>query len=440
VSGVLDANSKHEANCKSVDKTNPTEQQPGGYKDRFWIPRFWDGMNISGWLSLLIRNRFDVAPKRIAMALIIFFISISNSISWAIQSIIYGRRIKNTKLPNDPIFVIGHWRSGTTLLHELLVLDHRHAFPDTYACFAPNHFLISGWYVKPLLKFLLPSRRPMDNMAAGWDRPQEDEFALCNMGVRSPYLTAVFPNRPPQDQDYLDLEGLSEKESNHWKSKLLWFLKCLTVKNPKRIVLKSPPHTCRIKALLELFPNAKFVHIVRDPYVLFPSTMNLWKRLYRDEGLQTPAFADLEEHVFNTFERMYNIFDRDKHLLGKNQFSEVRYEDLVADPVRQMQKIYDELDLNDFNSVRNNIASFIDGQKDYKTNRYQLSPENREEISRRWKKYVLYYGYRKNTVAAEQSISNASASGPIVNTSGSMPSNIPEPAMLRRDMNSMAGK
>ena len=45
-------------------------------------------------------------------------------------------------------------------------------------------------------------------MAAGWDRPQEDEFALCNMGVRSPYLTIAFPNHPPQDQDYLDFRGV----------------------------------------------------------------------------------------------------------------------------------------------------------------------------------------------------------------------------------------
>ena len=89
--------------------------------------------------------------------------------------------------------MIGHWRSGTTLLHELLVRDPRHTYPDTYACFAPNHFLVSGWWMKPCLKVLLPSQRPIDNMPAGWDHPQEDEFALCNMGVPSPYLTIIFP-------------------------------------------------------------------------------------------------------------------------------------------------------------------------------------------------------------------------------------------------------
>ena len=185
----------------------PPAEQKSGYKDRPWIPRFWDGMCLGGWLRLLARNRFRVAPRRIAMALLIVGIGAFNFFLWLLQTAIYGRRIDRAKIEKDPIFVIGHWRSGTTMLHELLVLDSRHTFADTYACFAPNHFLVSSWWVKPLLQILLPSRRPMDNMAAGWDRPQEDEFALCNMGVPSPYLTITFPNHPPQDQEYLDMRG-----------------------------------------------------------------------------------------------------------------------------------------------------------------------------------------------------------------------------------------
>ncbi len=269
---------------ENAKKGKPAEQLIGGYKDRPWIPRFWDGMNIRGWIGLLAHNHFAIAPHRIMMAIIVLFASVCNFFLWAIQALFFGRRIAKTEIKEDPIFVIGHWRSGTTLLHELLVLDRRHTYPDTYACFAPNHFLVSAWFFKPVLKFLLPSCRPIDNMPAGWDRPQEDEFALCNMGVRSPYLTAVFPNRPLQDPEYLDLEGVPPGALKLWKSKLYWFLQSLTLRAPKRIVLKSPAHTCRIKVLLELFPRAKFVHIVRDPYVIFPSTLNLWKRLYRDQG------------------------------------------------------------------------------------------------------------------------------------------------------------
>jgi omega-hydroxy-beta-dihydromenaquinone-9 sulfotransferase len=387
---------------KSGKQTMPKDQtkQPsappvGGYKDRPWIPRFWDGINIRGWYGLLWRNRFAIAPHRWGMALLICFFSFVNFFFWAFQCLIYGRRIARTQIEEDPIFVIGHWRSGTTLLHELLVLDSRHTYPDTYACFAPNHFLASAWFFKPWVKYLLPAQRPTDNMAAGWNRPQEDEFALCNMGVRSPYLTFIFPNHSPQDTEYLDLEHAPPAGVRRWKTKLDWFLRCLTVRDPKRIVLKSPPHTCRVKVLLEMFPRAKFVHIVRDPYVLFPSTLNLWKRLYRDEGLQSPRYEGLEEHVFRTFERMYEVFERDRKLLGPSQFCEVHYEELVQRPVQTMQRIYQELQLGDFSQALPAVENYMLGQKDYKTNRYPITPEIRDQIARRWAPYIDKYGYGK---------------------------------------------
>jgi hypothetical protein len=371
-----------------------------GYRDRFWIPRFWNGMGITTCLALLARNRFAVSFLRVAMAAINVGLGFINTFLWLLQSALLGRKINRTKLAEDPLFVIGHWRSGTTLLHELLVLDPRHTYPDTYACFAPNHFVISSWIIRPCVRFLLPSRRPTDNMAAGWDHPQEDEFALCNMGVRSPYLTITFPNHPPQDQDYLDMRDVPPAALDRWKGALLWFLKCVTIRNPKRIVLKSPAHTCRIRVLLEMFPNAKFVHIVRDPYVVFPSTVGLWKRLYRDEGFQLPKCQGLEEQVLKTFTRMYDAFDRDQPLLGPHQFCQVRYEDLIADPVGQMRSVYEQLALGDFERVRPAFAEYFANQKDYKTNRYQLTPELRAAITRRWGKYIERYGY---TAEAEKS-------------------------------------
>ena len=373
-------------------------EQKSGYKDRFWIPRFWDGMCVGGWFSLLSRNRFAVSPRRVAMGLIIGGLSFFNSFLWLIQIALFGRKIDRTNLQRDPVFVIGHWRSGTTMLHELLVRDPQHTYPDTYDCFAPNHFLVSGWWMKPCLRVLLPSQRPMDNMAAGWDHPQEDEFALCNMGAPSPYLTITFPNRPPQCQEYLDFDGVSTAGRKRWKNTFLWFLKCITVRKAKRIVLKSPAHTARVRVLLEMFPNAKFVHIVRDPYVLFPSTVNLWKRLYRDQGLQVPNYDGLDEHVFRTLTRMYDTFERDRELIGPGQFCEVRYEELVADPVGQMQRVYEELDLGDFESARPGIEQYCAGQKDYKTNRYQITPEMRSEITRRWGKFIEQYGYAREAV------------------------------------------
>ena len=173
----------------------------------------------------------------------------------------------------------------------------------------------------------------------------------------------------------------------------MWFLKCLTVRDPRRIVLKSPPHTGRIKTLLELFPDARFIHIVRDPQVVFPSTMNLWRRLRHDEGLQTPRYEGLEEYVFETFQQMYDAFERDRESIDPVRFSEVRYEDLVADPIGQVRRVYDELGLGEFDAVLPAIEQYLESVKDYKKNRFQTPPELQAKIAERLKPYIEKYGY-----------------------------------------------
>src|SRR5207245_5167275 len=129
--------------------------------------------------------------------------------------------------------------------------------PNTYQCLEPNHFLLTEGLVKRFLYFLMPSRRPMDNMKAGWDRPQEDEFALCMMGQPSPYNMIAFPNRPPMDQHAFSPDRLPPRKRQAWKTAFLRYLRQLAHKDPRRLVLKSPTHSCRIRTLLELFPDAR---------------------------------------------------------------------------------------------------------------------------------------------------------------------------------------
>ncbi len=372
--------------------SNPPTKKPAAGK-RQWAPRIWEGCNFFAWSRLLIRNRFAVHWSYLYIACIVTFVSVFHTLLRFLQEAWYGERIRQAVLRQPPIFILGHWRTGTTFLHELLILDPRHGYPTTYECMAPNHFLLTEGFITKWLAFLMPSRRPMDNMAAGFDRPQEDEFALCMLGQPSPYLTIAFPNHPPQDQEYLDLEGLSPRALTSWKRTLYRFLQQITVKSPRRLVLKSPPHTCRIKVLRELFPDALFVHIVRDPYVVFPSTVNLWKSLYRTHGLQRPTFAGLEEHVLSTFTRIYDKLEETRGLVEPGRFYELRYEDLVRDPIREMRALYEYLGLGDFDKVLPRLQSYLASLASYETNRYQITPEQRAEIRRRWGRVIERYGY-----------------------------------------------
>ncbi|MGL6195301.1 MAG: sulfotransferase family protein [Thermoguttaceae bacterium] len=377
----------------SVEKSSITKVELGGYKDRFWYPRMWNGMTLSAWLKILGMGHYRIAPRRMCMAGIIGGCGVLNSSLALIEKMIYGNKISQTKLNGPPIFIVGHWRSGTTLLHEYMILDPQFTFADTYSCFTPAHFLVSNSFLRPMVSVLMPKKRPIDNMAFGFDRPQEDEFALCALGVPTPYMHLLFANDPPLYQKFLTLRDVSDEQRKEWLDTLDWFLRALTVRTPKQIVLKSPTHTARIRTLLEKYPDAKFIHIHRDPYKLFPSTYNLWLRLSKDEGLQVPTGEGLEEYVLSTFEEMYSAFEADVPLLKPDQFTDISFRELTKNPAETISKIYSDLKLGDFEPVRGKIEEFANSQREYKKNKFEISPEIAEKIKTRWSGYIKKYNY-----------------------------------------------
>jgi hypothetical protein len=361
-----------------------------------WSPHFWQGCDFLAWARLLVRNRCAVDLPHAHVAFIITFVSLFHSALRVLQDAWLAGRADRVRPGCAPLFIIGHWRTGTTLLHELLILDPRHTYPNTYKCLVPHHFLLSEPILTRIFGWLVPAHRPMDNMSAGWDRPQEDEFALCMLGQPSPYLTIAFPNHPPQDPEALDLTNMSPVALAAWKRAFIGFIARLTLNDSRRPVLKSPTHSCRIPVLLELFPEARFLHIVRDPYAVFPSTVNLWKTLYSSHGLQRPKFVGLEERVFSTFTHLYERIEEGKRLIPPGHFHELRYEDLIADPLTEMRRAYDRLGLGDFDPVRPRVERYLEEHADYQTNRYKPLPGQLEaEIARRWADVIRRYGYQR---------------------------------------------
>ncbi len=351
-------------------------------------------MRTGTWVRLLAENRFRIHPLRLPMALGISLACPVNEALWLLQQCLHGRRLRETTLAAPPIFILGHWRSGTTLMHELIDIDPRLGCPSTFQCFAPHHFIVSEWVFRRFFNWLMPRKRPMDNMAAGWERPQEDEFALMNLGGRSPYRRIAFPNQPPPDLKYLDWETVTESEEKHWLATLDWFLRAVTLQTDRRLVLKSPTHTGRIGVLARYFPGSKFIHMTRDPRSLFPSTCRLWQGLDEVQSLQRPAVDRLEGYVVECLQRIYRGFHRDVDSLPDDRIIHVRYEDLVADPVAQLDRVYQQLNLEHFATVRPALQTWVESQhRQYETNRHCLSPEMETRLQSDWAEYFRRYGY-----------------------------------------------
>ena len=330
------------------------------------------------------------------MALILSALSLMNFLLWLLQTVFYGRRIARTEIRQPPVFVLGHWRSGTTLLHELLVCDPRHTYPNTFDCFCPNHFLLSTrlftWWLWPLM----PAKRPMDDMAVGWDSPQEDEWAMCNMGVRSPYLTLLFPNRPPAYPEYLDLRAISPAARERWKAGLMWFLRCLTLRKPGRIVLKTPQHTCRDQdAAWRCFPTpaSSTSSATRTSSSPRRSSSGSGCTVSRVAGAAFcgPGGARLR-HLQPDVRGVRGGPPRtcppaSSARSATRSWSRTRW--------GRCGGCTSELGLGDFEVVRPAIQGYVERTKDYKTNRHELPAEIRDEITRRWAAFIRRYGYAR---------------------------------------------
>ena len=364
-------------------------------KPRRWFEAsLWHGMGLAAWLRLLARNRAAVSPSRLGLAASITASAAVNSLLGIWQRAACGRRIAATPIDPAPTFIVGHWRTGTTLLHELLALDPANRCPTTYESLSPCHFLVSDRWLRPALAAALPKHRPMDAMRVSFDLPQEDEVALALLGCPSTFLSVAFPDRPPQDPESLDLDGLSPAARRRWEATWLGFLKALLVRRPGRLVLKSPQHTFRVPHILRLFPEARFIHLVRDPFAVFPSTVHFWSSMGRAHALRARPPADLEHSVLETFRRMHDRFEATRALIPPGRLVELRYEDLAADPAAAIRAVYAGCGWPDVEAVLPAVARYTKRTRSYRTNEFApLSAARVEAIRDRWRPYFLRHGY-----------------------------------------------
>jgi hypothetical protein len=365
----------------------------------WYSPRFWHGMTMPVWFGLLAEHRMRVSPEGLGLLATVTTLSAFNSLAGPLSDARFSRRLRSRKPHPSPLFIVGHWRSGTTLLHELMMLDEEFCCPNTYQCFVPGHFLLTESVLTWVMSGLIPPKRPMDDVAAGWDRPQEDEFALMNMGAPSPYRRMAFPATSSERPEALDLLTLPPEQRERWQRAMRRFLVLLSARDPRRPVLKSPPHTARLGVLSEMFPDARFLHIVRDPFVVVPSTVRLWRSLHAVQALQRDRSEAIEPYVFNAFDEMYAAFERDRAAVG-DRLHEVRYESLVADPVATLSTAYDALGLGDFARVRPALERHVASMRAYRTNRYDLEPDLIARIGDRLAGFIRRYGYASEAAAS----------------------------------------
>jgi omega-hydroxy-beta-dihydromenaquinone-9 sulfotransferase len=359
---------------------------------------FWFGMRFRALLKLFKRGHYSFTLNCIPDVLALLLWVPVNSVLYRISEAKYRRRAESFPLDKPPVFVIGHWRTGTTFLHDLFSVDPNLAYPTTYECFFPHHFLLTENTLPNLIKVLLPKKRPQDDVPVGFDRPQEEEFGMLMLGQGTPYVTHAWPRFGPADSDYLDFHGVSEPDRQRWAEAYLWLYRRLALKHGgKRLVMKTPANAARLKLLTKLFPDARFIYLARNPLAVFPSTVKLWRALYSTQGLHNPPYLDswLDDYVLDMFVRLTEVYDADRHVIPEGHLIELRYEDLVKDPLATMADLYARLDVGDFAAAEAPMRTYLDAQSDHRVSDYELPPELRRKVVERLAPYIDRFGYRE---------------------------------------------
>ena len=376
------------ADPKAVSLAKAVPTQPNAHS----LLCIWHGASFGLWLRLLA-SRPPMSWSHWLRIASITALAPLNSLSNLLESLVFGRRIARQQIEHPPIFILGHWRSGTTLLHNLMTLDPELTYPNLFQVMAPNNFLLTESWVTKLTRWTLPKTRPMDNMATDWQLPQEDEMALLLMTLMSPYLMLAHQKDPSQYSRSFDLTELTPRELQTWQDAFLRFLKKLTVRKHKSIVLKSPTHTFRIPVLLKMFPDAKFVYIYREPYAVFNSGVHLRRTLFFENGLSEPYCDSLEEDVLRVYSQCFETYEKTKHLIPPGRLHEVRFEDLEADPLGQMKLVYEKLGLTSWLLVEPQIQRQVPELTRYKKNKYEMDEALMRRVYEAWKPSFDLYGY-----------------------------------------------
>jgi hypothetical protein len=310
------------------------------------------------------------------------------------EKIKYDKSIKQTEIKHPPLFITGHWRSGTTYIHNMLSLDKTFGFCSTFTATVPGVFLGSEKIFKPVLAGSITEKRPMDDVPMGTDLPQEEEYAIGAFIPYAYYNGWIFPKNMGFYNNFVCMDNVSKAVKDEWKETYLYFLKKLTFyRDGRRLILKNPAHTARIKILLEMFPDAQFINISRNPYHLYYSMMRFLRIVVPIYCLQKHDMQKLEGHMLDLYAQMYKKYFKERSLIPEGNLVEIQYEDFIQNPLENVERIYTTLGLKDFKASKKMFSKYAGSQKYFKASNYTIEPAVKEKLNNKWKFVFDEFGY-----------------------------------------------
>lgn len=242
-----------------------------------------------------------------------------------------------------PAFIVGLPRTGTTLLHNLLVQDPETRAPRTWETMFPAGYAESPpalrrarW--KACARLTLANRIAPDFRRihpVGIDRPEEC-VALMAPGFASAVFHTLY--RVPSYQDWFESERQTTGFEMHFRMlQHLQFRRGTT-----RWILKCPAHLFSLEALLRRYPDARLIQAHRDPLRAIPSIASLNATLRAAFSSQVDP-GEIGRDCARRWSRALERFLYRRDSLPPDRVVDVAYSELVASPIGTVERIYDRL-------------------------------------------------------------------------------------------------
>ena len=354
------------------------------------------GYTLPNLFRILAQNHFHVSPRYAARFTYSIALSTIMAPFYLRERLTYDEPIANTAITKDPIFIIGHWRCGTTYLHTILTRDPQFGYFSTYQTLIPSLFISGEKIFKPIVVKSLPNKRPMDDGDLSADLPQEDIYAMGALSPYSYYHGWCFPRNIEHYNDYVCMAHASPQTIEDWKRTYLTLLKKITMyHHGKQLVLKNQDNTGKIPQLLEMFPNAKFVYCYRNPYDLYMSMKKFITKVIPLYCVQTPPpWEDVEPTMMSLYAQMTKKYLQDKALIPVENLAEVRYESFIKQPLKTAHDLYKRFDLSGYEEVEPVLKAYLETQKSIHTDHYTFTDPIKRKIENHWGFALREYEYK----------------------------------------------
>jgi omega-hydroxy-beta-dihydromenaquinone-9 sulfotransferase len=353
------------------------------------------GSNIRTLVRALIENR-GLSRKGRSQAGLALAATLARWPFTACERLYFPHRLARAGSMPPPIFIVGHWRSGTTHLYNMMS-KAGFGFVEPLAAGMPWDLLGMVKMARPLLERQLPSDRFIDSIPVLPDSPQEDEVAIANMTRMSFYHALYFPRSFESHFNRgVFFDGCSKDDIEEWKACFVHFLTKVWLQQGRRhLLIKNPVYTARVAMLREIFPGAKFIHVYRNPYEVLQSMQNFYEKLLRQFALQDYGALPIDDVILKTYSRMMAQLIEDTDPLPEDTFIEIRYERLERDPLAEIGRIYQAFKLHGFAEARPALEAYLASVQSYKKNRYAFSEENLGLVEREWGCFLDRWQYRR---------------------------------------------